>query len=285
VGIGAGGHTTFTGHTLGVVHPDLTGPGVDISSTCDSAGTLVGPCGPGENTSASGTSMASPHVAGAAAVLLQARPSMTPDQVRQAFQVTATPVKGTDGAPGTPQELGFWQVGYGYVDLAAAVKLVRSPSFVQDLKRKQGAADQRVLRSTGYAVRQSDLWTYDAPRASLGGSDNHTYAVTVSRSTTHLKVTLSHPSLNQVGVNGFEYVVTVRDAKGRIVATTTEAADVGTSSAFVDLRPLRNPSVTYGAFTVEVSGMSSVSDPDSLDSDSLLGDTITLQLAQLTPLA
>jgi hypothetical protein len=30
--------------------------------------------------------------------------------------------------------------------------------------------------------------------------------------------------------------------------------------------------------------MSSVSDPDSLDSDSLLGDTITLQLAQLTPL-
>ncbi|MCU1377731.1 MAG: peptidase and in, kexin, sedolisin, partial [Acidimicrobiales bacterium] len=130
-----------------------------------------------------------------------------------------------------------------------------------------------------------DLWTYDAPRASLGGSDSHTYAVTVTKATTHLKVTLSHPSLNQVGVNGFEYVVTVRDANGRVVATTTEADGVGTSSAFVDLRPLRNPSVTDGAFTVEVSGESSLSDPDGLDSDSLLGDTITLQLAQLTPLA
>jgi serine protease AprX len=210
---------------------------------------------------------------------------MTPDEVRQALQVTATPVKGTEGEAGTPSELGFWQVGYGYVDLAAAVQLVRSPSFTKDLKARQATADQRVLRSTGYAVRQSDLWTYDAPRASLGGSDSHTYAVTVNKATTHLKVTLSHPSLNQVGVNGFEYVVTVRDANGRIVATTTEADGVGTSSAFVDLRPLRNPSVTYGAFTIEVSGESSLSDPDGLDSDSLLGDTITLQLAQLTPLA
>ncbi|MCU1374966.1 MAG: peptidase and in, kexin, sedolisin [Actinomycetia bacterium] len=284
VNIGPGGHTTFTGNRIGVVHPDVTGPGVDISSTCDSAGTLVGPCGPGENTSASGTSMASPHVAGAAAVLLQAHPSLTPDQVREAMQVTATPVKGTQGEAGPAKELGFWQVGYGYVDLAAAVQLVQSPNVADQLKVKQAAADRRVLKSTGYAVRQSDLWTYDAPRASLGGSDSHTYAVTVSRATTHLKVTLSHPSLNQVGVNGFEYVVTVRDAAGRIVATTTEADGVGTSSAFVDLRPLRTPSVTYGAFTVEVSGQSSLSDPDSLDSDSVLGDTITLQLAQLVPL-
>ncbi|MCU1378475.1 MAG: peptidase and in, kexin, sedolisin, partial [Acidimicrobiales bacterium] len=196
VGIGAGGHTTFTGHKLGVVHPDVTGPGVDISSTCDSAGTLVGPCGPGENTSASGTSMASPHVAGAAAVLLEAHPSMTPDEVRQALQVTATAVKGTEGEAGTPSELGFWQVGYGYVDLAAAVELVQAPNFATQVRVKQASADQRVLRSTGYAVRQADLWTYDAPRASLGGSDSHTYAVTVTKATTHLKVTLSHPSLN-----------------------------------------------------------------------------------------
>jgi serine protease AprX len=128
---------------------------------------------------------------------------------------------------------------------------------------------------------QSDLWTYDAPHVALGGSDSHSYNVTVKRGITHLKVTLSHPSLNQVGVNGFEYVVTVRDAKGRVVATTTEADGVGTSSAFVDLRTLANPAVAYGTFTVEVSGQTSLSDPDSLDSDSVLGDTITLQLAQL----
>ena len=39
VTIGAGGHTTFTGNRIGVVHPDVTAPGVAISSTCDTAGT------------------------------------------------------------------------------------------------------------------------------------------------------------------------------------------------------------------------------------------------------
>ena len=96
-GITAGGHTVYFGDRVGVVHPDVTAPGVDISSTCDSTGTVVGPCAPGENTEASGTSMASPHVAGAAAVLKQANPELTPDQVRLALQATASPVTTTDG--------------------------------------------------------------------------------------------------------------------------------------------------------------------------------------------
>ena len=34
---------TFTGNRIGVVHPDVTAPGVAISSSCDTAGTVVGP--------------------------------------------------------------------------------------------------------------------------------------------------------------------------------------------------------------------------------------------------
>src|SRR6185436_9192652 len=74
VAIGEGGHTVFTGNRIGMYHPDVTAPGVNISSTCDTTGTVVGPCPPDENTEASGTSMASPHVAGAVAVLLSANP-------------------------------------------------------------------------------------------------------------------------------------------------------------------------------------------------------------------
>ena len=116
--------------------------------------------------------------------------------------------------------------------------------------------------------------TYDAPRVALGGSDHRTYTVAVKPGVRSLGVVLAHPSLNQVGVNGFEYVVTVKDATGRVVGTTTENPSVGTSSVLVD-------GVRAGTYTVEVEGRAAVSDPDTLDSDSVLGDTITLQLAQL----
>jgi serine protease AprX len=74
----------------------------------------------------------------------------------------------------------------------------------------------------------------------------------------------------------------VRDAAGQLVGVTTEApTGAGTASLFVDLRAFRVPPVVYGAFTFEVSGELAVSDPDTLDSESLLGRMVTLQVAQL----
>jgi serine protease AprX len=272
--VGAGGHTVFLGDRIGVYHPDVTAPGVSISSTCSTAGTAVLACPPYGNRSASGTSMASPHVAGAAAVLLQANPNLTPDQVRSALQATATPVRAADGSA-----VPFWQVGYGYVDLGAAVSLVRSGNnWAKDLARAQSRADARVLAADGIAVQRSDFWTYDAPRVAVGGSDHRTYATAVPIGVTRLKVTLSHPSGAVVGENLMNYTVTVRDAAGQLLGTTTEApTGAGTASVLIDL----DPSVAYGAFTFEVSGELAVSDPDTLDSESLLGRMVTLQVAQL----
>jgi serine protease AprX len=273
VTIGAGGHTVFTGDRIGVYHPDITTPGVAISSTCDTAGTAVGPCPPGSNTTASGTSMASPHAAGAAAVLLQANPSLTPNQVRNALQSTAAPV--TDAAGAT---LDFWQVGYGHVDLSAAVNLVRSRDPGKQITKAQAAADQRVLGSTPYAVPRSDFWTWDAPRAAVAGSDSRTFTADVPSTTTHLKVTLSHPSLAVVGSNAMIYTVTVLDGTGQVLGTTTESTSgAGTSSLLLDLRAA---AAHPGAYTFRVSGQRAVSDPDTLDSESLLGRVVVLQVAQ-----
>ena len=272
--IGAGGHTVFLGDRIGVYHPDVTAPGASISSTCATSGVAVGPCPPPDysNTTASGTSMASPHVAGAAAVLLQANPNLTYDQVRAALQSTATPVAG----------LPFWQVGYGHVDLAAAVKLVQSKNWARDLINAQSQADRRVLNEDGFRVRRSDFWTYDAPRLTVDGTtDARTFTTDVLLGTTHLKVTLSHPSLAVVGANGMNYTVTVLDAAGRTIGTTSEAASgAGTASVFIDFAKLSVP-VTYGAFQFRVSGELALSDPDTLDSESLLGRMVTLQVAQL----
>jgi serine protease AprX len=279
VTLGAGGHTAFIGDRIGIYHPDVTAPGDSISSTCDTAGTLVGPCAPGSNAVASGTSMASPHVAGAAAVLLQANPNLSPDQIRLALQATATPVTRFGATTVAP----FWQVGYGYVDLNAAIQLVRSKSWAKDLPKAQARADSRVLAEDGFKISKSDFWTYDAPRVTvLGVTDTRSYTTVVPVGVSHLKVALSHPSLAAVGPNGMQYTVTVRDAAGKVVGTTTEAPILaaGTSSVLIDLRAV-SPAVVYGTFTFDVSGDLAVSDPDTLDSASLLGDMVTLQIAQV----
>jgi serine protease AprX len=273
VTIGAGGHTVFSGNRIGIYHPDVTTPGSNISSTCDTAGTAVGPCPPGSNTTASGTSMASPHAAGAAAVLLQANPSLTPSQVRSALQATSAPVTDANGA-----QLAFWQVGYGHVDLAAAVDLARRANAATKIAQAQSAADQRVLSSFGFVVPRSDFWTWDAPRAAVAGSDSRTFTADVPSTTTHLKITLSHPSLAVVGSNAMIYTVTVTDATGQVLGTTTESTSgAGTSSLLLDLRA---KAAHYGTFTFAVSGQRAVSDPDTLDSESLLGRVVVLQVAQ-----
>lgn len=271
-GITAGGHTVYTGDRIGLVHPDVTAPGVDISSTCDTTGTVVGPCPPGQNTTASGTSMASPHIAGAAAVLKQANPALTPDQVRLALQASASPVTNDDDTGTLP----FWQIGYGYANLDKAVALVSGRTWAKDLARASAQADARVLAADGWKVARGDFWTYDSPRATVGGSDSHTYTAPVAAGVTSLKVSLSHPSLAAVGINGTSYTVTVKDPSGAVVGTSTESFTAGAGTATVQV-----PVTTAGTYTFDVVGNYAASDPDTLDSDSAGGRMVTLHVAQL----
>ena len=268
--VGAGGHTTFLGDRQGLVHPDVTAPGVDISSTCDTLGTVIGPCPPGENASASGTSMASPHIAGAAAVLKQAQPALTPDQVRQALQATATPVAGE-----STSSLPFWEVGYGYANLDQAVALVTGSGWAKRLAKASAAADGRVLATDGMKIVRSDFWTHDAPRATAG-TDTHSYDVPVGAGVDRLFVSLAHPSAGTVGANLFSYTVTVKDGSGAVVGTTTESATAGSGTATTSVL-VPGP----GTYTFDVVGDYAASDPDTLDSDSVLGRMVTLHVAQL----
>ncbi|HEU5037108.1 MAG TPA: S8 family serine peptidase [Nocardioides sp.] len=264
--IGADDHTSYAGDRIGLVHPDVTAPGVDISSTCDSTGTLVGPCGPDENTSASGTSMASPHVAGAAAVLLQAQPRLTPGQVRLALQATA----------GRVGRLPFWQVGYGYVNLDRAVALVTGRGWARDLVEAAARADRRVRRGDGVKVVRSDFFVHTAPPVTVGGSDAASYDVRVTDRTRTLAVSLAFPSGGTAGASLFSYTVTVVDPAGRTVATSTSDPVAGSGTALATVRVERP-----GTYTLRVAGDYAASDPDTLDSDSVLGRFVTLHVAQL----
>jgi serine protease AprX len=72
----------------GRVKPDVCFPGVNIVA-CRATGTSMGTPVNTLYTSASGTSMATPHAAGTCALLLQAKPGLSPQQVKDALMETA----------------------------------------------------------------------------------------------------------------------------------------------------------------------------------------------------
>ena len=79
------------GQGLGVSKPDITAPGVNILAAQTPALAAVGTGPLGELFQViRGTSMSSPHIAGAAALLKQLYPSFTPGQIKSALMTTAT---------------------------------------------------------------------------------------------------------------------------------------------------------------------------------------------------
>ncbi|MFB7368367.1 S8 family serine peptidase [Streptomyces sp. NPDC056222] len=93
------------------VKPDITAPGVGIIAA-RALGTTMGTPLSGYHTAASGTSMATPHVAGAAAVLSQQHPDWTARQLKDALVSTAR----------TSSAYSAYQQGGGRVDLARATR-------------------------------------------------------------------------------------------------------------------------------------------------------------------
>lgn len=95
----------------GGLKPDITAPGVDITAARSKAAIDV-PGGQGDRyTTLSGTSMATPHVAGAAAILAQEHPRWTGQRLKAALTASAQP----------NTSVGVFAQGAGRVDVAKAV--------------------------------------------------------------------------------------------------------------------------------------------------------------------
>jgi minor extracellular serine protease Vpr len=76
-----------------MIKPDISAPGVNIVSTVPTHD----PANPYGYASMQGTSMASPHVAGAVAVLKEVKPDWTPGQLKAALMNTADKLTDADG--------------------------------------------------------------------------------------------------------------------------------------------------------------------------------------------
>ncbi|MPZ29240.1 MAG: S8 family serine peptidase, partial [Micromonosporaceae bacterium] len=92
------------------IKPDLTAPGVSIVSA-RGAGTGLGTPVDDFYTTVSGTSMATPHVSGAAAILLQQDPDLSAAELKAALAATAVP----------HPDLEVYQQGGGRLDIPAAL--------------------------------------------------------------------------------------------------------------------------------------------------------------------
>jgi hypothetical protein len=144
------------------VKPDVSAPGNSISSA-----------GMGTGSDAlviSGTSMASPHVAGEAALVIAAHPDWRPEQVKAAIMNTAThhvyPQVNHGGAP-----VGVLRAGAGRIDAQAAVD-TDSLAYVVD--------DSGVVSvSFGTLDATGDLTRSKKVRVENDGSASKTYGLAV----------------------------------------------------------------------------------------------------------
>jgi subtilisin family serine protease len=147
--------------------PDIGAPGGSIRSTF--------PLELNAYANLTGTSMASPHVAGAAALLLEARPGTPALQVRDIFQNSAVPHVWS-GNPG----LGFFDLvhrqGAGMIKIADAIQ---ATTLVQPGKLSLGefeAGSAPIVRTLTFTNNGTSAVTYDlshTPALATGGS---TYA-------------------------------------------------------------------------------------------------------------
>jgi len=160
------------GQTLGIGKPDVGAPGVDILAGY--SGKLAVPAGPDGQLFAilSGTSMASPHVAGAAALLKQLHPTWGPGEIKSALMMTANAavVKEDGTTPATPFDVGSGRIDLAragdagllisdtaenYVALQGNLSLANYPSLYLPTMPGKVAVPRRVLN----ALRRGGSWT------------------------------------------------------------------------------------------------------------------------------
>jgi subtilisin family serine protease len=202
-------------------HVDLVAPGSDICSTRAPL-TPLGALGPVINadypaythyyTCMSGTSMATPFVAGAAALLLEANPQLSPDQIESILVQTAKPM------PAYP----YHWVGGGYIDVLAAVDLASRTTgtrqgFLQGVTAWSSAGQWQAVADANAQLAYTGTWS----TATLAGATDGSYR----------KASVSRKSVPRVDMAFYGQGLQLRfprDGKGGLADVYVDGRNVGT---------------------------------------------------------
>ncbi|MFF3958001.1 S8 family serine peptidase [Streptomyces sp. NPDC001890] len=199
------------------VKPEITAPGVGIVAA-RAAGTTMGTPVDANYTAANGTSMATPHVSGAAAILVQRHPDWTADRLKQVLVSTAK--QGSYGA---------YQGGNGRVDVPKAIDATTYSSPAVVSMGKKSAESEPVTRTIDYVNTSATDTTLSLSLFSAGETappPNGMFtlsanSVTVPANSTASVTVTYHPELGAVG--DYTGVITATGADGTAIRTTVGA--------------------------------------------------------------
>ena len=169
------------------VKPDIGAPGGLIRSTY--------PLHLGAYAIVSGTSMSSPHVAGAVAQLLEAKPGTSAATVRALLQNSADPRPFSAGSAFLDN---VHRQGAGMLDIDDSIT---APGLVTPSKITLGEAGPALVQTLTLTNTTSAAITYDLSRQTALGTFGSTFAPTLAGGAANSAVTFSAPSV-MVPANG-----------------------------------------------------------------------------------
>ena len=226
-----------------VFKPSLSAPGASILSAGVGAGTGL--------VSSSGTSMASPHVAGAAAVVLEAYPSLSPAEVKDLLTNTTSPATPSGTVPLSLQGTGVVRVDRAVLDVdgyasPAGVTFRLNPRTATtltetiDVERLTGDATYDVSITSNKTLSGVSWSASAVPVATSGG----TGSVDVSVTATPASMAADDGDLSQKESDGWLILTNQADPDDRIVVGLIAVADPAsqvTATAGFNSVTLANP--------------------------------------------
>lgn len=220
-------------------HPTITAPGYLIVSDRASTGLATTPVTSSVDpiyvkteylpyyTTANGTSMAAPHVAGAIALMTQANPKLTPDVIKRILINTATPM------PGYQKHA----AGAGYLNVKAAVDQARQIKNIRSYRDPRTGKWEQVYDLT-------TTWTGTVSASLPGMASSDRRAITVEPGTLSLEVAVDWDLIAN-DLNLYLY-----DPQGRLAAKSEVLQSIynyANETAYVE-------APAAGVWTVDVRG-------------------------------
>jgi len=161
---------TAQANGTGIYRPTLTAPGVDIEAAKSTQAVVmadgVDPANP-LYTTASGTSMATPHVAGAIALMLEARPALTPKYIIDVLEGTAVAMPGYE----------IFEVGRGHLDAYAATRAAERGKVKFKPSAGQNATFTQTSNTPFLGVVLTSTWLLRECPDTSGLLSHHAFAV------------------------------------------------------------------------------------------------------------